>query len=367
MNAVIEIDGLSTFEFVSNLKRIETYLKGLSACVLWSSDEIMKVVAESDLDFDCKKNILPVRNSKFWGIFDSKAAQSEAFSSLGIKQPKTLIYENATRSIRKDWHTDSRVLIKGNSSGGGAFIQEFPMVDQVNLTKIDRNWFPISVQEFISGRDLMVEAYFRDGELALALASETLAETKKFGPSVARRYLEDCPMEAVNTLKILGHEMEVNGFVNVTFRIGRHGEELYLIEFDTRPNIWHGVFFELGIPLKEIWANRGEAISKPRIKATNLYDPLRLFNWSLEKGQISEAITAMKGNTSPRFGAPLATEFVFENSGLRGWIKILLAPIYPFRQKILNKLIGVKSRLPQTQREFIDRSKFKRILLRILN
>jgi hypothetical protein len=367
LTSTIEIDGLSTLEFVKNLKSIESFLKKSNACFLWSSDEIMKVVAESNLDLYCKKNILPIKNQEFWRIFDSKAAQSQTFYFLGVRQPKTKIYEKAKNSITEDWEVESRVLLKGNSSGGGAFIHEFDRVEDIDLEGINSNWFPISVQEFIAGKDLMVEAYFKNGELVLALASETLAETTKFGPSVARRYLDECPIEAVKTLSSLGRELKVNGFVNVTFRSCSQSEQLYLIEFDARPNIWHGVFYELEIPFGEIWVNGGELQGKSKIIASDFYDPLRLFNWSLEKGRISEAIKAMKGNSSTHFGAPLATEFVFENRGCRGWVKILLAPIYPFRQKILNKLIRVKSRLPQTQREFIDQSNIKRALLRILN
>ncbi len=360
-----ECSGTTIEAFIQSLTQIEEYLLDLEATFLWCSDEIMQKVSVSKLSLKTKKHILPTRQSDHFEILNSKVGQIRLFTERNYKVPHSLICENLSeyqKASFKNWSTN---LCKGDSGGGGGFIRQFSNQEEQQEFVVPDSWFPVILQEFIAGEDISAEAYYKNGELFQGTYSKFLLESNVYGPSIVREFSSEHSKFLEPILRKLGKDFDIDGFANLTFRKDS-SNEYFLIEFDVRPNIWHGAFLELGINLKvQLYKSDSMRIpSEPYFQ--KLYEPERLYNYLKKTRSMRNLVACLQGREIPEFGRAINSQFVLDNQKL--WVKVfrITDSIIPFRSVALQALIVLKRKTPAAVSKRIAASRIQACLIRLL-
>ncbi|MBU3645918.1 MAG: hypothetical protein FGM49_03815 [Candidatus Nanopelagicaceae bacterium] len=368
IDKVIRLDNSGQSEFVEELLQKQKFLSKCTGTFLWCSDEIMKVVANSSASSELKKKILPFRNPEFFKMLDSKVCQDNVFKSLGINTPESYVIDSATeKSVPNIDGASTPVMIKRDSSGGGAFIKVAGRNSSISIDAIPKNWFPILIQDFVPGRTVSVEAFYREGELKFWLYSLFEKETSRFGPSVVRQYLTPLNLDFLDPLSRLGKQGLITGFVNATFILSRETDEHIIIEFDARPNIWHQAFGNFGVPFKSLWESPASTKSvAENLPKTLLYEPYRLFNHFLSRLNILGAVRVILGHEFTNYGSPVLSTFYLAFNRKSNLLRLCLFPLMPFRNVLLKATVVVKGKLPRRVGIWIDNSALKGFILKLL-
>lgn len=368
LDNVIALNNLGQAEFVEELLQKQDFLARLTGTFLWCSDEIMRTVASSSASNELKKKILPFKNHEFYKMFDSKVGQDWVFKSLKIETPRSYTVESSVeKSAQFICSESNKVMIKRDSSGGGAFIRALEPYRSVSTNSIPENWFPILIQDFVFGKTVSVEAFFRDGELKLWLYSFFEKETSKFGPSVVRQYVIPLNLDFLEPLIKLGRCGLITGFINATFILNSENDKHLIIEFDARPNAWHQAFCNFDVPFKNLWDSPVNQVNyMNNLQKTKLYEPYRLFNYFLSRLNIFGALLVISGHEFKKYGSPVLSDFYSSRNRKSHLFRVSLIALMPFRNVMLKVGVVIKRKLPRKVTSWIDKSAFKRFMLRLL-
>ncbi len=360
-----ECSGTTIEDFIQSLTQIEDYLLGLDATFLWCSDEIMQKVSVSKLSLKTKKHILPTRQSEHFEILNSKVGQIRLLTEKNYKVPRSVVCENLIEFQKASFENSSKNLCKGDSGGGGGFIRLFSNRDEQQEFDVPNSWFPVILQEFINGEDISAEAYYKNGELVHGAYSKFLLESNVYGPSVVREFSSEHSKFLEPILRKLGTDFDIDGFANLTFRRDS-SNEYFLIEFDVRPNIWHGAFLELGVDLKSQMFKSDSLRNPSEPYFQKFYEPERLYNYLKTTRRIRNLVTCLRGREIPEFGRAINSQFVLDNQKL--WVRVfrITDSIIPFRRVVLQALISFKRRTPAAISKRIAASQIQANLIRLL-
>lgn len=368
VDAVLEIDERTQSRFIDELLERSDFLKQVSGTFLWCSDEIMREIADRDIEEFLKIRLLPVKNKTFLKILGSKIGQQSVFEALDVSTPDSRVIRLEQRCLDDLIEAkDVKLLIKSDYAGGGHFIKEVPQGESVRLGFINRDWFPILVQEFIEGELSSVEGYFVDGQLVMWLYSTFMKTTSAFGPSLVRIYKPPPGTDFIRDVEKIGSKARLQGFVNISLIWNEKERRHYIFEFDARPNLWHGAFTDLKIPFAKIWRKEfdfryEEFISAPQKK----YEPARALNRFLGQGNLLGVLRVARKSDLPNWGSPISSSLYDPTRTWELRKRILLFPIAPIRRQVLNLGILIKKKMPRPLAKKIEESRFKRWLLKLL-
>jgi hypothetical protein len=362
----LECEGSSIEDFLQNLKEIERELLSLSGTFLWCSDEIMRKVADSDLSLETKVHILPTKDSSYFGIFDSKINQSIVFAEIGIKQPNFRLASTPSENITQNYPNFLETVCKADSGGGGSRMLQVRDIRELDIKLIENSWFPLLIQEYIFGADISVELYYKSGDLILGLCSEFRDIMGKFGPSVIRNY-DSTHFEYVKSdLAKIGKHIKIDGWVNATYKKDFRSSEYFLIEFDARPNVWHGAFYDLGIDLRHLYLKNDLEFEIDFQYYKRMYEPERLFESFMQRKDYALAFSCLSGQPMLGSGIPITSEFLIGHQSRISKLRAIVDRIFPIRRLILMYLISIKNDLPLSVRRWIKGSRLRDRLLKML-
>ena len=354
--------------FLDELFKKQELLRGLSGTFLWSSDQIMREVVESDFPLDLKLKVLPTRNENYLGMLGSKIDQFEKMSALGIPYPQSQAMRSKSDLVSSEIALQGKILAKGDNSGGGAQVKIFESVSKEELSLIPDNWFPILLQAFVPAKRIAIEAYYRDGDLVQWFYSTVDSDLSPLGPSMGRTYLVPKSLDFLAHLEKIGKSANLHGFINVSLLVDSETGFHEFFEFDSRPNVWHHIFIDFKVPFKDIWNKNFIFVPDSYLPDPILrYEPVRLFKYFLEHWNLIGAIRVIKNQRVPNYGTAISSVFYGSDYKMFNIIKIILVPIAPLTKGILKGLVVLKRHTPSFLRASIDNSKVKAVLIRFLS
>ena len=206
--------------------------------VILGDEKLLKLMNDR-VDYEWLfKKILPLTKIENREVLASKAGFSVFCEKHAILTPRYRIYnENADPDAIIEGLAFP-LLFKPDLSWGGSAILICDNKDSVktNLAKISAKR-DLVIQEFITGKDIGVEALFKDGDLITYNCSEVLEYfDSKFAYTTKRKYFNNTEIEPI--LQHLGNSMGIHGFASISFIYEPERRLYYLIEADLRPNFW---------------------------------------------------------------------------------------------------------------------------------
>ncbi len=182
--------------------------------------------------------ILPLTKIENRDILASKAGLSRICERHGIDSPKYIVYDHKTSFDTAAFKLRYPVLLKQDLSwgGGGILFCDDEAGFKSNLEKTNKEYATI-IQEYITGKDIGVEALYRNGELVEYNSGEvTTYFDSKFTFTTKRNYFNSKRLEG--ELRNIGKHVGINGFASIQFIYQTTEDIYYLLEVDIRPNFW---------------------------------------------------------------------------------------------------------------------------------
>lgn len=213
------------------------------ALVVAADDQVLKRIVDAELPAEEKLLLLPVSGPQNLAHLASKIGLSHALHRHGVPTPDFDVAHDAAGIHAAAARIGFPLMVKGDFSGGGN--QVFKCRDNDDLTRVTRRFsaYPALVQQFIEGKLVSVEAFFRQGQLLHFAYSETLAfrSGHPYAPSSVREFLqrEHLPPGFAADLQGLGRALGADGFANITAIRASNGRH-YFFEADMRPTVWIG-------------------------------------------------------------------------------------------------------------------------------
>ena len=184
------------------------------------------------------KRILPIIKLENKVLLGSKNGLNELCIKYGITIPSYLSYNHEPDFDAKNIGLQFPILLKQDLSwGGGGIILCNNQADfELELKTLNKD-YPFVFQEFISGTDIGIEAFYSDGILLNYSAGEVATYFKsKFGFTTSRIYFLSDEIKAL--LERLGEAFGINGFASIQVIYKNFENVFYLIEVDLRPNFY---------------------------------------------------------------------------------------------------------------------------------
>ncbi len=182
--------------------------------------------------------ILPLTKIENRAILASKVGLSQICQKHGIASPKYLVCDHKEALKIANIDLQFPVLLKQDLSwgGGGILYCADHASFKENLAKTNPEYDTI-IQEFINGKDIGVEALYRNGELVEYNAGEvTTYFESRFSFTSKRNYFNSKRLE--NELRNIGQHVGIHGFASIQFIYHEESSIYHLLEVDIRPNFW---------------------------------------------------------------------------------------------------------------------------------
>ncbi len=227
---------------------VEEYVKGLSNLaqntdspydwIIPADEKLLNILNEHIVEEALFYKLLPLTKIENREILASKAGLSQLCEKNGIISPKYIVFNHSTSLDIASFQLKYPVLLKQDLSwgGGGILFCESASEMILNLEKTNKAYDTI-IQEYISGKDIGVEALYRNGELVEYNAGEvkTYFESQ-FTFTTKRDYFNSNRLVA--ELRNIGKHIGVHGFASIQFIYHPKEDTYYLLEVDIRPNFW---------------------------------------------------------------------------------------------------------------------------------
>lgn len=311
--------------------------------ILWDEDVVMKIFSQDYSNVELWNLILPIRNQNFRKMLGSKIGQAEVFDELDIRQPRYEVLFSNFELNNKSKNQFDHYLLKGDSFAGGDAIMEVTNLSESEKLVVPEIWFPVLRQEFILGETISIDAIYKDGQLVAWCYSLTLTESHRFGPSIVRKYISPKDKKFVKDLVKIGQQSQLNGFVNITYIKSFKDNQLYLIEFDTRPNVWHHMLFEFGFQPNNNQTTKLNS-SKFGPDYSLIYEPFRLFSKSLSEFRLLLSLKILLKRKIPGYGVPAPSAFYSKYFFPKSCLKLLFSPLLIFRALLIRNLSSLLTR-----------------------
>ena len=201
-------------------------------------DECVKTMNSCITSEETFKKILPLTKIENREILSSKIGLSNACKKYNIPTPGYINYSEMPDIARINKTLNYPILLKEDFSFSGHGIQYCEDASQLPgcLEKV-RDTKNLVLQEFIKGKDIGVEALFKNGELVTYNAAEVVEYMlNTFSFTTKRIYAPNKDIE--NHLITLGKSMGLNGFASIGYLYHPERNIYYLIEVDARVNSW---------------------------------------------------------------------------------------------------------------------------------
>ncbi len=206
--------------------------------VIPADEKLLNILNDSIKEADVFYRILPLTKIENRDILASKAGLSRICEKHGIASPKYIVYDHQQSFNTANFNLRYPVLLKQDLSwgGGGILFCDDDASFQANLAKTNKEYATI-IQEYITGKDIGVEALYRNGELVEYNAGEvTTYFDSKFTFTTKRNYFNSKRLE--NELRNIGEHVGIHGFASIQFIYHEESSIYYLLEVDIRPNFW---------------------------------------------------------------------------------------------------------------------------------
>lgn len=218
--------------------------------VVSGDDDILRMIANSDLDEVEKLSLLPISDARHLRVLGSKMGMAEVMREAGVDQPRFEIIDGAEVAGAVN-RIGLPVLAKVDDGGGGVGVVILGSDEEVRRFALSSVGKEFLVEELVFGEPIGIEALYLNGNLCAMPASRALETMTPLGVSVVREFEAVNDMRLVEDLCFLGRSMGVHGFVNVS-AIRRPDGSHCIFEFDLRPNSWHAYADVLGIDLESV-------------------------------------------------------------------------------------------------------------------
>ncbi|MEI9906819.1 MAG: ATP-grasp domain-containing protein [Actinomycetota bacterium] len=253
--------------FISKFLKNRELIESLDGWILFSGDEEMYQIANSNLSTELKLKLLPVRNANALKILGSKSGMVELANETGIKMPRSLTANSHEELLEHAKTYASAFLVKGSRGSGGTSVKKFETVTSLVNDPIPEEWFPVIIQEFVEGNERSIEALFNNGKLlAWMYADQIVYLRNKIGPTSSRRYRTPPLMDFHDVLIKFGEVTKAHGFGSMAFMYSIKDKQHYLVEADLRTNDWLNFGRIFGINWTEVMrANSPQSEKYPHI------------------------------------------------------------------------------------------------------
>jgi hypothetical protein len=203
-------------------------------------DETVKLMNEAITSEWLFTKILPITKIEDREILSSKMGLSDTCRKYDIVTPRFINYnEDEEPNLEQiSAELDFPILLKEDFSFSGIGIQYCEHIGQLEecLDNVG-NMANLILQEFIAGKDIGVEALFKDGELIMYNCAGILSYMyNKFSFTTRREYYQD--ERLAENLRKLGKSIGLNGFASIQYIYHPERQLFYLIEVDIRTNSW---------------------------------------------------------------------------------------------------------------------------------
>ncbi len=260
---------------INSIDRLVEILPGLLSqstydLLVIGDDEVLLDILESNLSSELKKQILPISSINGMCHLYSKIGLSTLLHKSGITTPRFEVAQNETELLSFAEKVGYPVIIKIDSSGGGAGVFQCNSLGEIFIY-LKRYKYPLLVQQFIDGDMLDLSAFYQNGEL-IHFTHSKFEKTigGSFGPSSVRSYqqLAMVNKEVFGELRRLGMTLSAHGFVNISAIHSIKDGRRYYFEADMRPNVWvdYGKYIgnDAAIAINEYFAN-GRVMDYPQV------------------------------------------------------------------------------------------------------
>ncbi len=207
--------------------------------IMLIDDVVIKFISECELPGDLFSLILPLTKRENRELLASKVGFSNVCIKYNIVTPQYKIYQEELPLEEQITGLRFPLILKEDLSWGGGGIYlcddwaafENAILHQVNTKK------NLVIQEYIIGDDIGVEALFCKGQLITYNCSQVLSYfDNKFTFTTRRKYYRNHKIEEL--LGIMGNAFGVTGFASISYIYHPKSDTYYLIEMDTRTNMW---------------------------------------------------------------------------------------------------------------------------------
>jgi len=206
--------------------------------IILLDDETVKLMNDGIESEELFKKIMPINKIDNREVLSSKAGLSNLCATHHIATPQFINYSQQDNIDSIINTLQFPILLKEDFSFSGLGIQycEEPSMLASCLNKVN-NTSNLVLQEFIKGKDIGLEALFRNGELVMYNCAEILSYMyNQFSFTTRRLYYQDKNIE--EHLHILGKSLGLNGFASIQYIYHPERKIYYLIEVDARVNLW---------------------------------------------------------------------------------------------------------------------------------
>lgn len=182
--------------------------------------------------------ILPITKIENKILLGSKKGLSELCLKYNITTPKYLLFNHEPDFDVKQLNLNFPILLKQDLSwgGGGIHMCNNKAEFELALPKLNKD-YPFIFQEFITGIDIGVEAFFNNGILLNYNAGEVKKYFKsRFSFTTSRMYFLSEEIKVL--LDELGNKFGINGFASIQLIYKESDNKFYLLEADLRPNFY---------------------------------------------------------------------------------------------------------------------------------
>ena len=261
IDTFIAIKKIAKKDFIDQLIANEKLISKLDGWIIWGNDELMRRVVTSNLSLEEKLRILPAKKKIGLQMLGSKVGLAKVSNRIKLNVPNTIVVKNSNELEKHIQSFPTPFIVKADRFGGGEFVKKVSTMKERKELNIPKEWFPVVVQDFVLGKLVSVEGFFKDGKLIAWVSSSKTRTLGPFGASYSRTYESAQENGFELDLIRIAKECGLNGMFNCTF-ISKDGK-YYLIEADARPNSWHFLYSFFKIPILEIMGGSHEIPATP--------------------------------------------------------------------------------------------------------
>jgi predicted ATP-grasp superfamily ATP-dependent carboligase len=205
--------------------------------VILGDEHILKLMNERIKSDEIFQKVMPLRKIENRMILSSKVGLSDVCERLSITTPRYMVADSIEQLNATPVSLRFPVLIKQDVSTGGQGIFYCNSKDEIVATMNKNPAGRAIIQEYIKGKDIGVEALYKEGNLLTYNVSEVLEYLDgRFGTTTKRTYFNNAELEKL--LVELGEKVGIHGFASIQYIYDERDKLYYLIEADLRPNIW---------------------------------------------------------------------------------------------------------------------------------
>lgn len=219
--------------------------------ILLVDDVALRIMNDFLKDEKLALQILPLTKLDYRKVLGAKSGLSQFCKDNNFRTPRFLIADRSQScdvvTIQMQEQLTAPLLVKIDQSQGGRGVfysknynDGIQILQSLSTEKKDN----VVIQEYVSGENLGMEAFFDKGNL-IAYVFSRIEKTVdgEFGVSSERTYLP-CPSIVKSEMMRFGKLLGAHGFASITFIHPPDTQDYYLIEFDSRINAWlrHALF-----------------------------------------------------------------------------------------------------------------------------